>query len=270
LELRVIPSSALVYSDPHLFERVMRNLISNAIRYTSAGRIVIGCRRRLQGLAVEVWDTGIGIAESDRARIFAEFERLGKEPRRSEKGLGLGLAIVDRIARLLKLQVGLRSRVGRGSCFSVLLPHGMSPPAAGESERATVAGVPESPSARCVTVIENDAPTLEALSKLLKSWGCEVVATASSAAALGELDRIGRTPDLIIADYQLDDELGTEAIARLRQRFDERLRAMIISAQRSAGLASEVKRLGCAFLAKPIQPARLRAMTAFLLSRTEP
>ncbi|MBV8577094.1 MAG: response regulator [Acetobacteraceae bacterium] len=270
LELRLVPSSAVVYSDPHLFERVMRNLISNAIRYTSAGRVVIGCRRRQQGLRIEVWDTGIGIAESDRARIFGEFERLGKEPRRAEKGLGLGLAIVDRIARLLELEVGLRSQMGRGSCFSVLLPYGTSPPASGQSDTVTIAALPESLSTRCISVIENDAPTLEAISTLLESWDCEVVAAASSVAALGALERIGRTPDLIIADYQLDDELGTEAIARLRQRFDERIRALVISAQRSAGLASEVKRLGCAFLPKPIQPARLRAMTAFLLSRTEP
>jgi two-component system, sensor histidine kinase len=268
LDLRLVPSSAVVYSDRHLFERVMRNLVSNAVRYTEAGRILIGCRRRQDGLRVEVWDTGIGIPEADRDRIFGEFARLGKEPRRHEKGLGLGLAIVERISRLLGLEVGVRSWLGRGSCFFVRLDYGTAIAAMAESDQVDLAFA-RPLSGRCIAVVENDEWALDAMQTLLRSWGCAVVPAISTAEALDALAAMGRAPDAVIADYHLNDELGTEAVARIRQQFGRQVPALVTSGDRSGELTAEIKALGYAFLAKPTPPARMRAMLAFLLRRAD-
>jgi signal transduction histidine kinase len=126
LELRVAPTSLTVKTDPHLLERILRNLLSNALRYTQEGGVILGARRRSGGLMIQVWDTGPGIAEADQNRIFEEFTQLDMEDRDRSEGLGLGLAIVDRLARLLVLDLSLKSRPGRGTVFSVHLPQSSS------------------------------------------------------------------------------------------------------------------------------------------------
>ena len=125
LRLIVVPTRAVVHTDRQLLERMLRNLISNAIRYTASGRVLIGCRHRRGHVSVQVWDTGIGIPEDKLGAIFGEFQQLGGAPRRNAAGLGLGLAIVERIARLLSLRIDVRSRLGRGSCFAVEVPCGV-------------------------------------------------------------------------------------------------------------------------------------------------
>ncbi|MBV8592533.1 MAG: response regulator, partial [Acetobacteraceae bacterium] len=230
-------------------------------------RILIGCRRQQGGFRIGVWDTGIGIAEADRARIFEEFQRLGNEPRRQEKGLGLGLAIVGRIATLLDLQLKVRSRLGHGSSFAVGVPSGTETAPIPTTHTAPPLLLPASLAGRNIVIIENDEQIREALCTLLESWGCTVIAAPSSRAALAELKGLARFPDLIIADYRLDQELGTEAIHRFRAEFGSFLPALVISSDRSQELKAEVESLGFGFLPKPTPPAKMRAMVSFLLRR---
>ena len=266
LDLRLVPSSAVMHTDRHLFERVLRNLLSNAIRYTAAGRILVGCRHRGGCLRVEVLDTGIGIPDERRTQIFEEFRRLGNAPRNDGKGLGLGLAIVDRIARLLDLGIEVRSRVGHGSCFAVTVPYGLPEPSQPAPDTVADPVAPDTVGGRRVLVIENDPDGLDAMRALLESWGCTMLEAASAAEADAALQRLDGPPDLVIADYHLDaGELGTDAIASLRARCGTALPALVISSDRSADLRQRMKAAGQAFLPKPASPARLRAMMSYLM-----
>jgi signal transduction histidine kinase len=262
LRLRMVPSSAVLRTDRALLARVMTNLISNAIRYTARGRILIGCRARGEQVRLEVWDTGIGIPPGQCARIFEEFQQVGTPPRPGEKGFGLGLAIVDRIARLLDLKVEVRSVPGRGSCFAVSAPRGGA-----AAEAAAEAPCPGDELAGLrVACIENDPPTLAALAGLLRSWGCEARCATSVAAALAGWD--GEAPDLILADYHLDGlPTGTQAIAALRLRYARAIPALLLSADRAIAVLPDVAALDCGFLAKPLQPAKLRTTILFTLAR---
>ena len=265
LDLRVVPSRAHVRTDRHLLERVMRNLISNAIFYTAKGRVLIGCRHARDNVTLQVWDTGIGIPEQMRDEIFREFQRLGNAPRRDGKGLGLGLAIVDRISRLLGLDVAVTSTVGRGSCFSVNVARCRQAEASETTER------PAAPqpvlTGKCIVVIDNDQAALDATRAVLDGWGCRFVGATSSVDAVTQLATGTSGPDLIIADYHLDDDTrGTDAIETLRARYGHNLPAMVVSGDRSSDLKSALKAAGFVFLAKPASPARLRAMMSYLVS----
>lgn len=259
LRLRLVPAEAVVRTDRLLFERVLRNLVSNAIRYTARGGVLIGCRRRGGRIRVEVVDSGIGIPNDKFGTIFEEFQQLGNDPRRQDKGLGLGLAIVARIARLLDLDLTLASRPGRGSRFAVSVPLGDAaaplPPA---GPAGTLAG-------RRVLVIDNEPAALEGMAALLRSWRCEVTEVASSGAALVALcDR--PTPEVIVADYHLDDgESGPDAIAAVRAFCGAPAPALVLSADRSPALREALRGQGHHFLGKPAPPARLRALLTHLL-----
>ena len=265
IDLRVVPCSAVLHTDRGLLERVLRNLISNAIRYTAAGRVLVGCRRRGTHVRVEVWDTGVGIPTDRRGRIFEEFHRLGNAPRNDGKGLGLGLAIVDRIARLLDLGLDVGSEIGRGSCFSVLVPRGEAGGAMEEPAPVDLAPL-DSLAGRRVLMIENDDSAVEGMRALLETWGCGLVAGASVAAALARLAPGAAPPDVLIVDYHLDDgALGVDAVGELRAHFGAGLPAMVISSDRSAETRARLKAEGLPFLPKPTSPARLRAMMSYLL-----
>ncbi len=258
LTLRTVPSRAVVRTDRRLLERVVRNFLSNAIRYTGTGRVLLGCRHRGTVLAIEVLDTGIGIDPAQEHAIFEEFHRLGNAPRAAETGLGLGLAIVERIARLLDLTLGLVSTPGRGSKFSVAVPLGDGADLAPMATGPGLAGLR-------VALVDDDPEVLLATQGLLEAWGC-VVAAASSAAAL--LARPGPLPEIIVADYHLaDGHHGTAAIRQIRDRAGTELPALVISGHRSPALEEAVAAAGARFLPKPVAPARLRAMLGFLAGR---
>ncbi|MFL5255271.1 MAG: sensor histidine kinase [Rhodopila sp.] len=172
LDLRVVPCGAIVHTDQHLFERVLRNLISNAIRYTAEGRILVGWRRRGNHLIVQVWDTGVGIPTQMRRQIFEEFQRLGYAPRREGKGLGLGLAIVDRIARMLDLGIEVTSTVGRGSCFSVMVPIAAATDDPAWVPVETIRIEPPGLKGRTIVVVDNDEFAIDAMRAVLNGWGC--------------------------------------------------------------------------------------------------
>lgn len=266
LDLRAVPSSAVVHTDRLLFERGLRNLISNAIRYTAEGRLLIGCRRRPGRVAVQVWDSGIGIPEAMRQEIFREFKRLGNAPRQDAKGLGLGLAIVDRIARLLDLGIEVESIVGRGSCFTLTVASGNTADAVAEPEKPAAWAASPILGGTCIVVVDNDAAALDAMRSVADGWGCRLVAAPTADAALAQLEAACWTPDLVVADYHLDaGRTGTNTVHALRERYGAGLPSLIVSGDHSAETATLVRDAGLPFLSKSAGPARLRAMISFLV-----
>ncbi|HBD20082.1 MAG TPA: hybrid sensor histidine kinase/response regulator [Arenimonas sp.] len=257
LALDHVPSRAWVHSDPQLLRRVLQNFLGNAVRYTARGRIVVGCRRRGDALAIEVWDTGPGIAEADQKAIFEEFRRLDK----GGQGLGLGLAIAERIARLLGHPLKLRSWPGRGTVFCIEVPRA-APVAARPS--APAAPVPEPPRSR-VLVVDNDADVLRGMQALLGGWQCEVLAARDGDEAL-RLVALA-TPDLVLLDFHLD---GGQTGLMLRERLCAVLPArpcVVITADHSAEVRDAVAAAGCTLLHKPLKPLALKSVMARLLQQ---
>lgn len=255
VELRFVGSSAWIRSDLALLRRLLRNLVSNAIKYTPTGKVLIGCRHRGEELRIEVHDTGIGIGEADRPKIFGEFKRLESGIKHAS-GLGLGLSIVDRIARVLDHTVELRSEPGRGTSFTVRVPR----VAAGlmTAERVHEAGLAsgqqlEGSSALC---IDNDASILDGMAALLSHWGCQVHVASDTATALAVLDG---PPDFVLADYHLEQETGIDAIHAIWKRHGGDVPCILVTADRSASVKASAEQEGIIVLNKPIRPAVLRA-----------
>ena len=260
LSLRLPSTSAWVRSDPVLLERIVLNLVSNAVRYTASGGIVVGCRRRGVLLRIDVADSGPGIPEDQRRKIFGEFYRLADAAKTNQAGLGLGLAIVERVGALLDHAIEVTSTPGKGSCFSVTVP--MAAPAAmSKSEHMQQAAL-DVAGGKLVVVIDHDARVLESISGLLCNWGCRVVTAATPKGALTEVKRIGREarPDLIISDYHLaDGQSGITAIAKLREAYGA-VPAFVMSGDTAPERLHEARESGHHLLHKPVQPIALRAM----------
>ncbi len=257
LELTVVPSSVSVTTDRNLLRRLIQNLVSNAIKYTRQGRVLVGVRRRGSLVEIQVHDTGIGIPGDKLNTVFREFTRLD-EGAREAQGLGLGLSIVDRVARVLRLELRLQSQQGVGTCLSVVLP--ASKVAADPTPEAEAPVGPFSLGGMRVLCVDNDARILESLRLLLEGWGCNVVAIAASSEP--DIGPGSLRPDAILADYHLDSETGLEAIARLRDRFGRDIPAVLITADRSAEVREAAARLEVPLLNKPVRPAMLRAALA--------
>jgi signal transduction histidine kinase/CheY-like chemotaxis protein len=266
ISFRVVANSAWVRSDMILLERILLNLASNAVRYTSSGGIVIGCRRRGEQIRVEVHDTGPGIPEDQRRNIFGEFYRLGGQ--NSHGGLGLGLAIVDRLCGLLEHPIELASAVGRGSTFSVTLPAVPAQLRFAEPQAVTTIAADVS-RGKLVVVIDDDALVLEGMGGMLRNWGCRVVTAGSFSEAEGKLG-VDQIPDLIISDYRLTNgQSGIVAIAQLRERFGASIPAFLISGDTAPERLREARESGHHLLHKPVRPIRLRAMLTQLLQNPE-
>jgi signal transduction histidine kinase/CheY-like chemotaxis protein len=265
LRLRIVPTTAYLFSDPVLVERILRNLVSNAIRYTKAGGVLVGTRRRGKEVSLEVWDTGIGIPPEQQDRVFEEFYQLANPERNSKKGLGLGLSIVKRLVNLLSAQIDLRSFPGRGSVFKVRLPLGVRPPV-DPARKKKAATAPGDLSGRVIVVVEDEAAVLEGMRVLLEGWGAEVVAAASIRETMAEVEPLARAPDLIVADYGLrDGNVGTQAIAALRERFKSQIPAIIVSGSTTPAHVDEAKAMDAHLLLKPVMPAKLRTLIHFKL-----
>ncbi len=271
LRLSVVPTSALVRSDAILLERIIFNLLSNALKYTDKGGVLIGCRVRGDELRIEVWDTGLGIPDRFREDIFREFFCIEGEDRR-RGGLGLGLAIVKSSAALLGHRVELASRPGAGSRFTVVVPRAVAmdtglPPAAPPAEPAeaeTSGGFVDT----TVLVVDDDELLLEGTSGLLRRWDCRVHTATSCQQAEDIMRALEGKVDLVVSDLRLaGDETGIDLVHRLRARFNPALPAMILTGDRSVQVAREVKRNGLMALYKPAPPARLRTLMTQLLSR---
>ncbi len=271
VELVVVPTQAFVSTDPAFLRRILQNLLSNALRYGRVEgrppRVLLGCRRALQAgggeeLRIEVKDNGPGIAADKQVIIFDEFVRLQPEDEapREERGLGLGLAIVDRIARMLDLPVGLASAPGRGSTFSVIVPRVptvAAAPIAAPAPQPTLSIVAES----FVLCIDNEARVREAMATLLGGWGCRVAIAATHAEALEQVARFGRLPDLVLADLHLDEGPdGLEVVDALRRAWGRAVPAALITADRDPTLRLRTRARNVELLHKPVKPASLRAL----------
>ncbi|MEC9435482.1 MAG: PAS-domain containing protein [Pseudomonadota bacterium] len=266
LELRVMDCAAHVDSDPSHLRRVLQNLIANAVRYTERGRVLVGARRRGDGLRLEVWDTGPGIEPDKREVIFKEFQRLDRPGRMSE-GVGLGLAIVERACALLGHRLELVSEPGRGAGFLLTLPRaaarGCEPGGEGRGEaRAAPVAPARALDEMIALVVENDRELRHAMTTLLESWNVSCFDVGSEFEAMALLDEVGVAPDVALVDYHLDDgRNGLDCIARLRGRYGW-IPAAIMSADRSPGLRAACLAAGLAYLEKPVDPERLGLLLA--------
>lgn len=266
VELRLVASSAVVRTDPNLLGRILRNLLSNAVRYTPEGKVLLGCRRRGDMLRIETWDTGIGIPREHLEDIFDEFRQLKTPQRDIQKSFGLGLAIVMRIARTLDHPISVRSELGRGSVFAVDIPISWSS-ADAEGCELPRAEVPDSISGATVVVVENEAEILVGMRELLQGWGCRVVVGVSGKTATAALRRSGRRPDIVVADYHLEDrENGMDAVERIRVFSGNRVPALMITADSCPELHERIRKQGLHALKKPLKPAKLRALMSHLLA----
>ncbi|MBR0894568.1 hybrid sensor histidine kinase/response regulator [Bradyrhizobium tropiciagri] len=263
LTLRVVDCGLVIRSDPHLLRRILQNLLSNAVRYTPKGDILLGCRRRGADLRIEVWDTGVGIAEADLGRIFQEFQRLAPG---TDKGSGLGLAIVDRVSRLLGHKIDVGSRRGCGSCFAVTVPLASGPATALQRELAPVTPL-ASEQPLNVLCLDNDATILKGLTALLSGWGHHAVTVADPDSALAAAAICA--PDVVLLDYHLDGgRSGLDFLDDLRQKSGSCIRALVITGDRGEAVRRAAKARGCEILTKPVKPANLRRfLNAEVLSR---
>ena len=259
LVLERVPTSAWVFTDPQLLRRVLQNFLGNAVRYTARGRILIGCRRRGDTLAVEVWDTGPGIAEGDQKLIFEEFRRLDK----GGQGLGIGLAIAERVARLLGLPLKLRSWPGQGTVFSIEVPRATPVPA---DAVAIPEATPEPPRSR-VLVVDNDPDVLRGMQALLGGWGCDVLAARDGDEAAARVAEAG-VPDLLLLDFHLDGgQTGLMLRERLAGLMPERP-CVVITADHGPEVRDAIAAAGCQLLHKPLKPLALKSMMSRLLGPT--
>lgn len=262
LEFRWVSCHAWVYSDPQMLRRVVQNFISNGLRYTATGRILLGCRRRQGQLVIEVWDTGPGIAVEYQQRIFEEFERLPGSSG-GHQGLGLGLSIVQRIGQLLGHPVAVESSPGQGSVFRITVP-------LGEVQPTVIDTVIKDPqlAGTAVLCIDNEEMIQAGMRALLEQWGCRV----ETAASLGQALRRWSDPEppaLVLADYHLDRETGLDVLDALSYHWQQPLAAIIISADNSEAVRSSVASAGYGFVAKPVPPHSLRGMMRQLLRRQQ-
>jgi signal transduction histidine kinase len=266
LSLRIVSSGVWIRSDVILLERVLLNLVSNAVRYTSSGGIVVGCRRRGQLICIEVCDTGPGIPEDQRRNIFGEFYRISKGD--VHGGLGLGLAIVERLCKLLDHPIELTSVVGKGSRFSVAVP--LAPAQSEFAEpQAVVSIAPDVLRGKLVVMIDDDPLVLDSIGGQLRKWGCRVVAADTFDSALVSLGEQGH-PDLIISDYRLaNGQSGITTIARLRAALGTNIPAFLLSGDTAPERLREARTSGHHLLHKPVRPMRLRAMVSQLLQNQD-
>ncbi|MBC9883568.1 hybrid sensor histidine kinase/response regulator [Bradyrhizobium sp. INPA01-394B] len=265
IELRVCPTRAFVTSDPVLLERILRNLISNAIRYTNHGAVLVGCRRRGETVRIEVWDTGPGIAPANQQKVFEEFYQVGNPERDRSQGLGLGLSIVRRLSDLLGHPIELVSAPERGSMFRLVV----------QAARAAVEPAPAAPiqeigvntlRGTVIAVVDDDLAVLEGMRTMLSGWEAKVVAATSGNELLEQLGRAPVRPAIVLCDYRLRaGEDGTEVITRLQEMLGERIPAILITGDTATDRVRLAYNSGFHVLHKPIAPGKLRALIGNLL-----
>jgi len=259
IDLTFVRSSLVVRSDRRLLRRLVQNLVSNAIKYTPDGRVLVGCRRRGDHLRIDVCDTGVGIPESQQRDIFVEFHRLDQGARIA-RGLGLGLSIVERVARVLGSEIQVVSEVGRGSRFAVMVP--LSNAAAVDLPARDTLRVDQGQLVGITALcIDNEPAVLDGMETLLHGWGCEVIKAPDLAIALAAIAESPTMPNGLLIDYHLDHGNGIEAIVALREHCGD-LPAILITADRSPAVREQARAQGIQLLHKPIKPAALRALLA--------
>ena len=262
MRLRIHVCQAWVNSDSMLLGRMLNNLVANAIRYTEQGGILLACRHRKGQWVVQIWDTGIGMATEHLTKIFDEYYQVGNAERNSAQGMGLGLAIVSGIARILDCKIEVFSRLGRGSVFNIILPQAQTPPINRRSSAGRQFG---QFNFERVLIIEDDQAARESLQGLLTSWGLDVRSAGSYVQASDCLDQDAVIPALIICDYRLPQTSGVETVAALRARLGVEVRAILISGDTAPESVEHMQGSGLPILYKPVRPAKLRALISSYL-----
>jgi signal transduction histidine kinase len=267
LRLRLAPTRAIVRSDPTLVERIVRNLATNAIRYTKRGGVVVGCRRAGAGrLRVAVHDSGIGISREHLPEIFKEYFQVGNPERDRSKGLGLGLAIVERLAALLDHKVDVWSVSGRGSVFSIGVPRGDAARVEAAPAQA-VEVIQDTLGDALVVVIDDEAAVRDGMREVLRQWGCRPLLAGSADEALAQLAAGGSAPAAVIADYRLrEGENGIAAIGKIRAAHGAAIPGVIVTGDTAPDRLREAEASGYHLLHKPVRPIQLRALLSFLLA----
>ena len=261
-QLKVRSSQAFVRSDPVMLEQILRNLVSNALRYTANGRVLLAARRRDKRLSIEIYDTGLGIPEDELNSIFLEFHQLGNPERDRRQGLGLGLAIVKRVATLLSHEVEVRSQLSKGSRFSLIVPLVEAAPQliAVDDNAATIRSIGAELKGRRVLVLDDDIDILDAMRRLLESWGCQVATAVTPEQAISDVQQTEGQPELLIADYRLRSKAsGLDAAKTLQGIVGDHLSVLIITGDTAPDRLREAENSGYPLLHKPVQPSKLRS-----------
>ena len=263
LRLRFRPCAATLYSDPLLIERILVNLLANAIRYTDDGGVLVACRRRGRNVRISVYDTGRGIPPELQESVFQEFVQLHNPARDRSKGLGLGLAIVSRLGRLLGHRIDLRSRPDHGSVFSIDVPCGdpaLVQPAAPVSAPGRI------PADALVLMVDDESAILRGMAELFDNWGIDLVTAHSAGEAEHWLDSLARVPDVIVSDYRLpEDTDGIVVVNRLREKYGRDIPAILVTGDTAPDTIQRISQAGFPLLHKPLRPAKLRALLTHLV-----
>ena len=269
LALRVVPCGLSIHSDPRLLEQMIRNLLSNALKYTKRGKVLLGCRRRKGMLSIEIWDTGIGIPDEELQAIFEEYHQLDNAARERSRGLGLGLSIVQRLGNLLGHRVRVRSHPGKGSVFAIevmLPPSGTAPRLEHHrqgKDDEIVEGVRRT---GAILVVEDDPDVRESLKLVLKDEGHHAVTAPDGIAALELVARGTVRPDLILADYNLPNGMnGLQVTAKLREKLHRQIPVIILTGDISTETLRDIARHDCVQLNKPVKLKELTQVIQRLL-----
>jgi signal transduction histidine kinase len=266
LKFKVRRCGLLVRSDPLMLQRVLQNLVSNAVRYTKQGGVLVGVRTRDAECVVDVVDTGCGISEAERETMFEEFYRGAAAAEGNHTGLGLGLAIVQRTVAALGYPLEVKSALGKGSTFRLKLEHAGAAPS---DSPALWAGSVDNTRGAVVLLIENDEVALDAMRQVLDRWSCQTLSARSLEELTPQLAKLEGPPDIILVDYHLDQgQTGLAALKSLRETVGPDVPAIVMTGDRGLDTVAEVMTAGCELMHKPIKPAELRALMAHLLGNS--
>lgn len=274
LSFRVVPCGLSIRSDPHLLEQMIRNLLSNAFKYTTSGKVLLGCRRRDGMLSVEILDSGMGIPHDEQEAIFEEYHQVDNTARERSRGLGLGLSIVRHLGKLLDHPIRVRSQPGKGSLFSIDIP--LVPADAKPSAELPWRGLADRASdgvwkTGTVLIVEDDPEVRELLELLLSNEGHRIVAATDGVAALHIVTREAIQPDIVLADYNLPNGMnGLKLVAKLREKFDSQLPVIILTGDISTGVLRDIAAQNCLQLNKPVKSKELTAAIQRLLPAVPP
>jgi signal transduction histidine kinase/ActR/RegA family two-component response regulator len=267
LKIKLVAPSLAVRSDKRMLRRMLQNLISNAIKYTEKGGVLIGARRRGNQLSIEVHDTGFGIPQAKQRSVFVEFERLHSA--QAQPGLGLGLSIVERMAQVLGMRIQLKSIEGRGSSFMMQVPLARIQPLKTSLAAKAHVSLPRVFARQQLLVVDNEQAILAAMRSLLEGWGFEVITASNAADAVRAITEHASSVSIILADYHLHQDDGIILVESLRRRAGRHIPALLITADRSPSVQELAQQQDMIYLRKPVKPAALRAALTHALARVE-